>query len=212
MGPRGFCKGMYENLIDLLLSDIMLAFSENPKEKRPNPVYNRTSDTEDKVKKKKNSAQLLDFYFQWITSFLTDRQQRVSLGKLTYNTHTISTGLIQDGDESAYRQDIEQLAAWCSHNNLELNMLKTVEMMVDLRKNPPSLPQLTIMDSTVAAVESFKFLGTTLSQDMKWDIQINSIVKKAQLYWTFTEAVLPSSTEKVQPATGTDVTVLLSCY
>ncbi len=30
--------------------------------------------------------------------------------------------------ESAYTQEVEQLAVWCSHNNLELNMLKTVEM------------------------------------------------------------------------------------
>ncbi len=36
------------------------------------------------------------------------------------------------------------------------------------------------MDSTVAAVESFKFLGTTISQDLKWDNHTDSTVKKAQ--------------------------------
>ncbi|KAK3545648.1 hypothetical protein QTP70_009096 [Hemibagrus guttatus] len=116
---------------------------------------------------------------QWITSFLTDRQQQVRLGKLTPNTHTISTGapqgcvlspllfslytndctskspsvkllkfaddttiigLIQDGDESAYIQEVEQLAVWCSHNNVELNTLKTVEIIVDFRRNPPAIP------------------------------------------------------------------------
>ncbi|KAK3532941.1 hypothetical protein QTP70_004553, partial [Hemibagrus guttatus] len=79
---------------------------------------------------------------------------------------TTVIGLIQDGNESAYRQEVEQLAVWCSHNNLELNTLKTVEMIVDFRRNPPALPPLTIMDSTVAAVEPFKFLGTTISQDL----------------------------------------------
>ncbi|KAK3506961.1 hypothetical protein QTP70_033178, partial [Hemibagrus guttatus] len=59
---------------------------------------------------------------------------------------------------------------YCSHNNLELNTLKTVEMTVDFRRNPPALPSLTIMDSTLPAVESFKFLGTTISQDLKWGI------------------------------------------
>ncbi|KAL0148770.1 hypothetical protein M9458_055948 [Cirrhinus mrigala] len=130
---------------------------------------------------------------QWITNFLTDRQQLVRLGKLTSGTRTISTGapqgcvlspllfslytndctskdpsvkllkfaddttvigLIRDGDESAYRQEVEQL--------------------------PPALTPLTIMNSTVAAVDSFKFLGTNISQDLKWDIHIDSIVKKAQ--------------------------------
>ncbi len=39
---------------------------------------------------------------------------------------------------------------------------------------------LTIMNSTVTTVESFRFLGTTISQDLKWDNHIESIVKKAQ--------------------------------
>ncbi len=156
---------------------------------------------------------------QWITSFLTDRQQLVRLGKLSSSTVTTRTGhpqgcvlspllfflytndctskcpsdklikvaddttligLIQDGDESAYRQEVKELAVWCSLNNLELNTLKTVEMIVDFRRNPPALPPLTIMNSTVTAVESFRFLGTTISQDLKWDNHIESIVEKAQ--------------------------------
>ncbi len=160
---------------------------------------------------------------QWITGFMTDRQQLVRQGEFSSNTHTISTGalrgcvlspllfslyrndctskdpsikllkfaddttligLIQDGDESANRQEVMELAVWCSLNNLELNTLKTVEMIVDFRRNPPALPPLTIMNSTVTAVESvqctFRFLGTTISLDLKWDNHIESIVKKAQ--------------------------------
>ncbi|KAL0181742.1 hypothetical protein M9458_024148, partial [Cirrhinus mrigala] len=85
-----------------------------------------------------------------------------------------------DGEESAYRQEVEQLAVWCSLNNLELNTLKTVEMVIDFRRNPPALPPLSIMDSTVAAVETFKFLGSIISRDLKWDTHIDSITKKAQ--------------------------------
>ncbi len=92
---------------------------------------------------------------------------------------TTVIGLIKDGDESAYRQEVEQLAVWCSLNNLELNTLKTVEI-VDFRRNPPCSPPLTIMNSTVTAVESFRFLGTTISHDLKWDNHIDSIAKKAQ--------------------------------
>ncbi|KAI2649971.1 Glutamine-rich protein 2 [Labeo rohita] len=53
------------------------------------------------------------------------------------------------------------------------------------------------MTSTVAAVESFKFLGTTISQDLKWDIHIDCIVKKGPA-----EVAIPSSAKTVQPATA----------
>ncbi len=52
-------------------------------------------------------------------------------------------------------------------------------MIVDFWRTPRS-PPLTIMNSTVTAVESFRFLGTTIYQDLKWDNPIESIVKKAQ--------------------------------
>ncbi|KAM9808426.1 uncharacterized protein ACBT44_012089 [Syngnathus typhle] len=71
---------------------------------------------------------------QWITSFLTNRRQRVTPVKLLkYADDTTPIGLIQDGDETAYRQEVERLVHWCSPNHLELNPLKTVEMTVDFR-------------------------------------------------------------------------------
>ncbi|KAK3523642.1 hypothetical protein QTP70_005833 [Hemibagrus guttatus] len=106
--------------------------------------------------------------------------ENVSIDLLKFADNTTVIGLIQDGDESAYRQEIEQLAAWCSLNNLELNMLKTVEMIVVFRRNTPAVPPLTIMNSTVPTVESFRFLCTTISQDLKWDTHIDSIIEKAQ--------------------------------
>ncbi len=59
------------------------------------------------------------------------------------------------------------------------NTLKTVEMIVDFRRNRPALPPLTIM-TALGLQWSFRFLGTTISQDLKWDNHIESIVKKAQ--------------------------------
>ncbi len=104
----------------------------------------------------------------------TSKDPSVKLLKFTDNTTLIS--LIQDGDESVYRQEVKELAVWCSLNNLELNTLKRVEMIVDFWRNSTALSLLTIMNSTVTAVESFRFLGTTISQDLKWDNHIESIV------------------------------------
>ncbi len=122
--------------------------------------------------------------FSLYTNDCTSKDPSVKLLKFADDTTLI--GLIQDGDESAYRQEVKELAVWCSLNNLELNTLKTVEMIMDFRRNPPALPPLTIMNST------FRFLGTTISQDLKWDNHIYSIVKKAQQMF-----VLPLPAEEV---------------
>ncbi len=108
--------------------------------------------------------------FSLYTNNCTSKDPSVKL--LEFADDTTLIGLIQDSDESAYRQEVKELAVWCSLRNLELNTLKTVEMIVDFRRNPPALPPLTIMNSTVTAVESFRFLGTTISQDLKWDNHI----------------------------------------
>ncbi len=128
--------------------------------------------------------------FSLYTNDCTSKYPSVKLLKFADDTTLI--GLIQDGDESAYRQEVKELAVWCRLNSLELKTLKTVEMIVDFRRNPPALPPLTIMNSTVTAVESFRFLGTTISQDLKWDNHIDSIVKKGPA-----EVVLPSPAEEV---------------
>ncbi len=94
---------------------------------------------------------LSSLLFSLCTNDCTSKDHSVKHLKFADDTTVI--GVIKDGDESAYRQEVEQLAVWCSLKNLELNTLKTVEMIVDFRRNPPALAPLTIMDSTVAAVE-----------------------------------------------------------
>ena len=43
-------------------------------------------------------------------------------------------GLITNNDETAYREEVRALGVWCQENNLTLNVNKTKEMIVDLRK------------------------------------------------------------------------------
>ncbi len=76
--------------------------------------------------------------FSLYTNDCTSKDPSVKLLKFADDTTLIS--LIQDGDESAYRQDVKELAVWCSLNNLELNTLKTVEIIMDFRRNPQAPP------------------------------------------------------------------------
>ncbi len=111
--------------------------------------------------------------FSLYTNDCTSKDPSVKLLKFADNTTLI--GLIQDGDESAYRQEVKELAVWCSLNNLELNTLKTVEMIV----NPPALPHSP----------SWTALWLQWSHSGSWEPpsprtwsenHIDSIVRKAQ--------------------------------
>src|SRR4029434_2192970 len=72
--------------------------------------------------------------FSLYTNSCTSSHQSVKL--FIFKDNTTLIGLISGGDESAYRWEIDHLVTWCGQKNLELNALKTVEMVVDFRKNP----------------------------------------------------------------------------
>ncbi len=63
---------------------------------------------------------LFPLLFSMCTNDCTSKDVKL----LKFADDTTLIGLIQDGDESAYRQEVKELAVWCSFNNLELNMLK----------------------------------------------------------------------------------------
>ncbi|XP_062872149.1 regulator of complement activation group 2 gene 1 [Trichomycterus rosablanca] len=94
---------------------------------------------------------------------------------------TTVVGRIKDNDESAYREEIQHLVAWCSSNNLHLNTEKTKELIVAFRKTRSCthLPVLINSDE-VERVSSFKFLGIHISEDLSWTHNTSCLLKKAQ--------------------------------
>src|SRR4029434_662691 len=86
--------------------------------------------------------------FSLYTNSCTSSHQSVKLLKFADDTTLI--GLISGGDESAYRWE---MVTWCGQNNLELNALKTVEMVVDFRKNPAPPTLITLRDPPVDTVD-----------------------------------------------------------
>ena len=64
-------------------------------------------------------------------------------------------GLITDNDETAYREEVRELAVWWQDNNLSFNMIKTKEMIVDYRKKRTEHAPILIDRDAVEQVESF---------------------------------------------------------
>lgn len=58
-------------------------------------------------------------------------------------------GCILKGDESAYRDGV---SVWCIENNLVLNTTKTIELIIDYRRNKTVIQPLLISGDCVERV------------------------------------------------------------
>ncbi|KAK1792894.1 hypothetical protein P4O66_001626 [Electrophorus voltai] len=99
---------------------------------------------------------------------------------------TVVMGLISDNDKRACLEEIKHLENWCQGNNLLLNVSKIKELIVDCSKKQEQHYQpVRINGTTVERVDSFRYLGVHISQDLSWSRHTNSLAKKAcqRLYY-----------------------------
>jgi hypothetical protein len=66
----------------------------------------------------------------------------------------------------------------CQENNLNINKMK--KLIVDFRKKPWEHTPIHIDRAAVEKVESFKFLGIHITDNLKWSTYTDSVVKKVQ--------------------------------
>ena len=93
---------------------------------------------------------------------------------------TTVVGLITNNNKTAYREEVRALGVWCQEINLSLNVNKTKELMVDFRKQQREHAPIHIDGAAVEKVESFKFHCVHITDDLKWSIHTDSVVKNAR--------------------------------
>ena len=71
-------------------------------------------------------------------------------------------GRISNNDKN----EIENLVNWCGDNNLSLNVNKTKEIVIDFRKRKGEHAPVYINGDEVERVESFKFLGVQITNNL----------------------------------------------
>ncbi len=92
---------------------------------------------------------------------------------------TTVIGLITDNDETAYREEVSTLTKWCQENHLSLNIDKTKELVVDFRRQSRVHTPISIDKTPVERVNSFKFLGVHITEDLTWSAHTDAVLKKA---------------------------------
>ena len=75
--------------------------------------------------------------------------------------------------------EVLHLESWCWENNLLLNSEQTEELVVDFRrKQQGDIHPLWINRSEVERVDSSKYLGVTITQNLSWSLHIQRTVKR----------------------------------
>ena len=64
---------------------------------------------------------------------------------------------------------------------MQLNLKKCKEMLLDIRKNKTFISSLTINDTTLERVSSFKLLGLWTDDNLKWQTKTDYIIRKASM-------------------------------
>ena len=84
-------------------------------------------------------------------------------------------GLITNSDGSEYRDQVNKVINWCGENN-QAQRKQTKEMIVDFRRKKSPLSPLSIDGKTVETVQHVKFLSSTISSNLKWELNVDTIV------------------------------------
>ena len=96
-----------------------------------------------------------------------------------YADDTALVGLLSD-DETDYRSDIDHFVSWCVANCLEINVVKTKELIIDFRSGVHYPIPVNINGQHIEIVHSYKYLGTTIDDKLRWNANTMNLYKKGQ--------------------------------
>jgi hypothetical protein len=99
---------------------------------------------------------------------------------IKYADDTAVLGLLgrEPGDTATFERTVTHFINMCVADNLKLNVTKTKEMIVDFRKQRTHESTI-INNEVVERVDTYKYLGVSIQQDLKWSVHVNKQTKKA---------------------------------
>ena len=86
---------------------------------------------------------------------------------------------LKKNEVSVLQSDLNTIERWTVNNNMKLNGKKCKEMIVSFVRSENDIPRLLIDGLPLDLVPSFKILGLTMNNKLKWQDNTEALVKKA---------------------------------
>ena len=95
------------------------------------------------------------------------------------------TESITSPHQSQLQSHFDFMVKWSSDNSMSINSKKTKEMVLSFKLDKLDLPPISSSTSTIERVDSFKLLGTRISNDLSWKLHVEDIYGRAspRLYY-----------------------------
>ena len=80
---------------------------------------------------------------------------------------------------STIQDNLNEFGEWADMNKMNLNAKKCMFMDVSFSRTPLELKPLKLCGEELQSTDVVKILGIKISRDLKWDVHISDIIKKA---------------------------------
>ena len=116
--------------------------------------------------------------------FISDLQLVDNLMHKYMDDTTVSESV--NAEKPSRMQEIgNTIVKWSNENRTRLNTKKTKEMVISFKKQPVNIPPMTLNDSIIDRITTFRLLGVLLNNTLSWEDNTNHLVSKCapRLYY-----------------------------
>ena len=133
----------------------------------------------------------------WVCDFLKNRRKAVKIGEIRSEWVYVNVGIPQGtklgpvlflvmindlelkSNESHLQSDLDDLQRWATKNDMKLNGRKCKEMIISFLRCDLECPPLEIDGHQLELVATFKILGITINNAMKWSECVDVIIRQS---------------------------------